>query len=308
MRPFFKDIFANQISFMKRIILSAFAFLIVGISAFFTNVETGNTHAAGAPAFTSGSPYDRNTCAEGGCHTTYAAQQAPLGWISSNIPSAGYVPGTTYTITCKAVSKTSGENSNFGFECTPQNSTTGAVVGALANIITSGAGSTQIISSLPSEWMTQTSSSYTGTDSCVWSFKWTAPGTGVGAVNFYACFNCGSIDKKKTGQIYRDSVHFPQDSTTGINPIEANFAKLNIYPNPVKTDFTISYSLMNAGRVTINLYSLDGKKITGLMSENMQTPGTFSNKLEFPANIPTGIYIIQLNQEGQSACKEIIKQ
>lgn len=189
---------------MRKHLLFLFVFLITGTILFFSTIETGYTHASGGStiAGNSGSPYDGSNCT--GCHTGRPTQ-APSSWITSNIPVNGYTPGATYTITCKAVDKTSGHNSNFGFEFTPQNQSTGKVVGVLGNIKTSGTGSTTIASG---EWITHTSSSYTGTDSCTWAFTWTAPSPGVGAVNCYAIFNCGSSDNASSSVLYWDSLHF----------------------------------------------------------------------------------------------------
>ncbi len=189
----------------KHITYLAFCLSAVTV-LYFTSIETANSHASGSGiSGLSGSPADGGNCTS--CHGS-RVQVTPSHWFTSNIPVSGYVPGTTYTITCKAASTASGHTSNFGFEASPQN-TSGAVVGSLANIATSGTGSTQITSS---KWVTHTGSSYTGTDSTKWSFKWTAPNPGVGAVNFYGSFNCGSGDNQSSAQIYDDSVHYPQSS------------------------------------------------------------------------------------------------
>jgi hypothetical protein len=193
---------------MKKHLLYLSLILVATASIYSLTIDTTNAHASGGSSIAgcSGSPSDGGTCL--GCHGSYSMKAAPAKWITSNVPAAGYTPGTTYTITCRAISTISGQNSNFGFEITPQNAS-GGVVGTLANLVTSGKGSTTIASG---EWVTQTSSSYTGTDSCVWSFAWTAPNPGVGAVNFYANFNCGSGDNSGSAQIYQDSLHYIQSN------------------------------------------------------------------------------------------------
>ncbi|HSY77667.1 MAG TPA: choice-of-anchor V domain-containing protein, partial [Bacteroidia bacterium] len=185
---------------MKKHLLKLSVFLAVGGIAFFTSMQTVSSRSAGGAsiAYCSGSPFDGTDCTNNGsCHPGPAVK-APANWVTSNVPKSGYIPGATYTITCRAVNKNSGNNSNFGFEFTPQEQKTGngGVVGTLTNITTSGKGATQVVTSSPSAWMTHTSSSYSGTDSCVWSFKWKAPSPGVGAVNYYAAFNCGSGDNQ----------------------------------------------------------------------------------------------------------------
>ncbi|OYT11864.1 MAG: hypothetical protein B6I18_02720 [Bacteroidetes bacterium 4572_112] len=59
------------------------------------------------------------------CHGGSATNKA--NWISSNIPSTGYIAGQTYTIT---VSGTHSGVSRFGFEATAENNT-GAKVGTI---------------------------------------------------------------------------------------------------------------------------------------------------------------------------------
>jgi hypothetical protein len=291
---------------MKKHLLKLSVFLAVGGIIFFTSMQTVSSRSAGGNAisYCSGSPYDGSTCAVGGCHNTPNVA-APSSWITSNVPKTGYVPGTTYTITCRAVNKTSGHNSNFGFEFTPQNQSTGAVVGTLANITTSGKGATQIASSSPSSWVTHTSASYTGTDSCVWSFKWTAPKPGVGAVNYYAAFNCGSGDNQSSGIIYWDSAHFIQGSTVGIEQIASESTDINVYPNPVKDVFNVSYSLQDSKQVEINLYSIDGKEIGNLLSGVEQSAGDHTQQLHMPL-VKSGIYIIQIIQDGEATYKKVI--
>jgi hypothetical protein len=286
---------------MKKHLLKFSLILSIGGVVYFTSVGLTNAYETGAPSGCSYSPYDENNftgdCS--GCHTQVLTQQ---NWISSNIPLTGYIPGVTYTITCKAVDKASGHNSSFGFECTPQNQKTGAVVGTLGNITTSGTGATQILSS---EWMTQTSGSYKSTDSNKWSFTWKAPSPGKGAVNFYACFNCGSVTSSGSAQIYWDSLHYKQGSTVGIEQITNVASEINVYPNPIKDVFNVSYELQNSKQVEINLYSIDGKQVANLLSGDEQTVGEHNHTLRIPLITP-GIYLLQVIQGEQVSYKKVV--
>ncbi|MGP8215982.1 MAG: choice-of-anchor V domain-containing protein [Bacteroidia bacterium] len=288
---------------MKKNLLKLSLFLTVGGIIYFTNVEKTNAHSNGKSiSGYSGSPYDGATCGtNGGCHNSHPLQSEE-NWVTSNVPVSGYVPGTTYTITCKPVNKTSGQNTNFGFEITPQNQSTGAVVGTLANITTSGAGSTQITSS---EWVTHTSSSYQATDSTSWSFKWTAPNPGVGAVNFYAVFNCGESDNESSAYIYWDSLHYVQAKTTGVEQITDVASEINVYPNPVKDVININYSLQESKQVEVNLYSIDGKQVGTLLSGAEQAAGEHTYALQVPSVTP-GLYLLQVVQGEQVSYKKVV--
>lgn len=286
---------------MKKHLLKLSTALVLGGVIFFASIQNTASHAGGGSQIAgySGSPNDGASCYTSGCHSTLKGY---VSWIRSNIPASGYIPGTTYTITCVATCTTSSHNSNFGFEFTPQNQTSGSVIGKLASITTSGKGSTTIASS---EWITQTSSSYTGTDSCVWSFKWTAPTPGVGAVPFYADFNCGSSDNQSSGWIYLDSTHVKQASTVGINEVAETASDITVYPNPIKDVFNISYSLQDTKQVEVNLYSMDGRKIVTLVSNAEQIAGDHNQQLHMPAVAP-GIYLIQVVQGEKATCKKVI--
>ena len=80
---------------MKKIVLSLFLLFVV-FSVFNLLAPNAISNPTGAPAGNTGSPSDATTCAES-CHGGSAVTQA--GLITSNIPTAGYTPGSTYTIT-----------------------------------------------------------------------------------------------------------------------------------------------------------------------------------------------------------------
>jgi len=286
---------------MKKHLLKLSVFLVLSSVIYLASFSAVGAHSSGAPAYCTGSPGDggsNGTCISSGCHTTMEAQE---NWISSNIPVTGYIPGTAYTITCKAVNTTTKYNSNFGFECSPQTKA-GALVGTIANVTTTGTNATQIVSK---EWVTHTSKSYATTDSNHWSFTWTAPAAGVGAVSFYACFNCGSGDNNSAAYIYWDSVHFKEASTVGIAQVENSTNEVNVYPNPIKDVFNVCYSLQEAKQVEVNLYSIDGKQMGNLLSNTEQVAGDHTHQLTMPS-VAKGIYLIQIIQGDQSTFKKVI--
>ncbi|HLG33852.1 MAG TPA: hypothetical protein VI757_03145, partial [Bacteroidia bacterium] len=78
----------------NKIIISFFAAMITLI-VIDANQNNVSSNGGGAPAGRTGSPGDGGlTCAISGCHNgpTPATQ---AGWITSNIPGTGYVPGST---------------------------------------------------------------------------------------------------------------------------------------------------------------------------------------------------------------------
>jgi hypothetical protein len=136
---------------------------------------------APSPYYYTGSPGDGHSCAS--CHGSASSVN---GWITSNIPAAGYIPGTAYQITASNSVSGSGK---YGFEVSPQ-TTSGTLLGTL----TAGTNSKVVGSG---KWVTQSTASNNVTS---WTFTWTAPAAGTGSVTFYGSFtrSTGSATKLST--------------------------------------------------------------------------------------------------------------
>ncbi len=154
---------------MKKINFLAFAIiasvvLLSGFAAFYPS---------GAPAGYTGSPGDGSNCSS--CHG--AAATTTAGWITSDIPAAGYTPGQAYQITATNNMAGSGK---YGYEISPQNST-----GTLLGTLTTGTNSKLVGSG---KYITHSSAS---SSTKTWTFSWTAPAAGTGSVTFYGAFARG---------------------------------------------------------------------------------------------------------------------
>ncbi|MBK5285973.1 MAG: T9SS type A sorting domain-containing protein [Bacteroidia bacterium] len=162
-----------------------------------------SSHASGAPEGMTGSPGDGwSTCTN--CHPGPTAE-SQSGWITSNIPSAGYLPGATYTITATA---TRANHTIFGFEVSPQD-ISGNVLGTL--IVTNSA-QTQFVGF--NNYITHTSGGINGSGgSKSWTFDWTAPVSGTGDVTFYGAFNVANGNNNHIGDtIYTSTLLVPECS------------------------------------------------------------------------------------------------
>lgn len=169
-------------------LLSAVLFLIVSgiIYSSLNNSYQAHSSTGGAPSGFSGAPNDGLTCRA--CHSG-PAETVKAGWISSDVPANGYIPGTTYTITATA---TGAGHLKFGFEISPQN-----LNGNLLGTLISTSSQTQIIGS--GVYITQTSAGTTGSGSKTWTFDWIAPVEGTGTVNFYGAFNVTNSNNGTSG-------------------------------------------------------------------------------------------------------------
>ncbi|MFM7016876.1 MAG: choice-of-anchor V domain-containing protein [Bacteroidota bacterium] len=184
----------------KLVVLSS---LIVTVTLTFLSSLT-TSYPTGAPSAVANDPASGSVnCTD--CHSGTATPVT--GWITSNIPSTGYVPGTTYTLTGTV---TSSGKTIFGFEISPQNAN-GALVGSLT--ITNSTA-TKIVST---KYVTHTQAGSTGTNTRSWSFNWTAPANGVGAVTFYGSFLGGNNNGSTSGDItYTTSSTFQQASPCSV--------------------------------------------------------------------------------------------
>lgn len=153
----------------KLLLLISAIMIVVAMSAYESFYPTG------APAGYTGSPGDGQNCTS--CHGGTATTSP--GWITSDIPGSGYVPGETYQIT--ATNSLTGDGKKYGFEVSPQ-STSGTLLGTLA----AGTGS-QLVGG--GKYVTHSLATLT-TNS--WTFSWTAPAAGTGSVTFYGAFARGN--------------------------------------------------------------------------------------------------------------------
>ena len=78
-----------------------------------------------------------------------------------------------------------------------------------------------------------------------------------------------------------------------------------IYPNPVKSEYTISFDLKVTGDVSINVYSLSGVLIKDDQFKN-KLSGAQQVKLN-ASDLPEGTYIIQMVSGDQKLTKKLLK-
>lgn len=129
----------------------------------------------------SGSPGDNgSTCTS--CHGGGPAQNIANA-VTTNIPTSGYSPGDTYTITLSISHPT---NTVFGFQVTAEDASNAKVGTFLAPNT-----AVQVVNG--GNAATHTTSGNTGTNNArTWTVEWVAPPAGTGDVTFYAAFNSGN--------------------------------------------------------------------------------------------------------------------
>ena len=110
------------------------------------------------------------------------------------------------------------------------------------------------------------------------------PGIGTYIVSLYAYNQCGPTVTIDTISI---------QSTVGINPV-GSVVSFKSYPNPSKGVFNVTYSLVNAGKVDIELTDALGQSIAVLASSD-QLAGKYQIEVDpHMYNLHSGVYLVKL--------------
>jgi hypothetical protein len=124
-----------------------------------------------------------------------------------------------------------------------------------------------------------------------------------------------------TTALTRSSNHFQQhvseiiwsvttDNITGIEitSVRSEY-EIEIYPNPVADQLTVSYTLPRNAMVNIELIGADGKRVNTIANEK-QTPGTHTYSL--PSNQlnmnTSGFYYLVLSVDGSKLVEKLIRK
>lgn len=163
---------------------------VLAISISISALNTAISNPQGAPAGKTGSPGDGGaTCQASSCHS--GTPTVVPGIITSNVPTDGYIGGTTYTITV-----TTTGSGNKGLQVSPQD-ITGNLLGTM--IASSG---TKLIGG--GKYLTHTTPKTGST--ATWTFQWIAPTAGTGDVTFYGAFAVTDKSTKKSTLVIKEKV------------------------------------------------------------------------------------------------------
>lgn len=277
----------------KRLLLVGF-FLCAWI-AYQSTTPAGMAHSnsGGAPAGRTGSPGDGSNCT--GCHSGTAASNQ-TGWITSNIPASGYIPGQTYQITGTATAQ---GRTKFGFQISPQNQS-GTLLGTLVNTSTL----TQIIGQ--NKYITHTTAGNQGSNgSHTWTFDWIAPAAGTGPVTFYGAFNATNANSSTSGDLVFLSTLAVQENVSSGLTETAKENGFSVFPNPV-TEGHIQITLHQSlrGNTAVQVYSLEGKLMMSETLSGMQAGST--HRIQLPAGTPQGMYLMNIVSEEATMVQKIM--
>ncbi len=258
----------------------------------------------------SGGPPDVRTGANGGmtcidgCHTGSELNSGGGSMsITSNIPQAGYIPDTIYTIT---VSISQSSVSSYGFEANAL-SLTGEQAGT---IIVTDATNTKASTTNNITYIKHSKPASGSNGS--WSFDWEAPTGDAGVATIYVAGNAANGNSAPSGdQIYAKSVSFSPDLTTDVESeiTPGKFQLHGNYPNPFNPSTSIKFELERTSRVILKIYDITGREVRSLVSGQL-TSGVHEMKWNGLNNngrqAATGTYILRLTAGGRTATSKML--
>jgi hypothetical protein len=240
------------------------------------------------PGYT-GSPGDslRN------CTVCHGGTAYPIdGWITSNVPSGGFIPGATYTITA---TNTEVGATRFGFSISPQN----LMGNLLGKLIITDTLITKLVGD--EKYVTYKADGVDGVDSRSWSFDWTAPDS-VNEVVFYGAFNSNFDGHKEGDKTFLSQLKLFKQGYTGI--AEKSALSIQLYPNPATQFFELNYEHKSSGQLSIKLFNSQGQLVKNILNDYLTTQ-LFSEKIDV-SDISQGLYFIQVESNQQTFTKQLI--
>ena len=226
-----------------------------------------NANVNGSPGGKSGSPLDGASCTM--CHGSNVNTGPGSFDISSDIPTSGFVPGETYTITIQGAHPSFNK---YGFELTAESA--GMKVGGF-NITNSS--QTKLTNN--NNAITHKNTGTLGSATKNWTVNWTAPTSGNTTVDFYTSgiASNGNGVNDNGDEVYTSIYSVNKENSVSINEKKEN----------------ISISILNN-----NIVIEGNNHLNKVIISNINGKNTYKDKnVSLPIKINTsdfksGIYIV----------------
>ena len=242
------------------------------------------SNRGGSPGGRSGSTTDNGaTCStNGGCHNSSSAP-ASQDMISTNVPSNGYAPGSSYDITINISDE---GTSVWGFEMMAEDKN-GLPVGAFSN-------NSQVNSLNSGLRATHKFASSSSSDAQTWIANWTAPASGTGSVTFYVSAMAANGNGNNRGdRVFIDTISITENTSANIAELE-NF-QINLYPNPATQKIVITGYENTSSNI----------KVINSMGETVMS-GLFKNALNI-SELASGTYYLKIIENNRVFIKKFSK-
>ena len=100
-----------------------------------------------------------------------------------------------------------------------------------------------------------------------------------------------------------DSIVFDNHATIGVDEIESNLTDLSIAPNPFTDSFTYKYGADLDEPLTIELYTIDGRKVATIESDaSFSNEGTVNTE-----GLSSGMYLVRFSSGDVQEIRRLIK-
>jgi uncharacterized protein (TIGR02145 family) len=134
------------------------------------------------------------------------------------------------------------------------------------------------------------------------AFTYNVAFTGTGASTVVESVVVQNLTKGTTVTISAGNTLSLSDGLNAVYQLTANDASLQIYPNPIKENATISFHSKMSGITQINILGIDGRKLAGIIKN------TDEGENYFQFSLPKGAYAIQVTGIGFSNTAKVISQ
>lgn len=242
----------------------------------------------GVPPGYTGGPWDAVTCATAGCHRGPVTTVS--GWVSTDVPTSGYIPGDTYNITLTASRP---QTNLFGFQVTAQNGE-----GVQGRFLITDPVQTQF--SLNDGYVTHKLAGTQGANQKTWAMKWIAPDpASQEGIVFYAAFVAGVFDIDDEVFLSTRPVKL---HVSVAEPEQVKGMPL-VYPNPFYGRLTVRGHDPDDLPRTLSLHDLTGVRV---YHDPTPLESGFLTWILRPEDLPEGIYLLEVVTNNNRYCQKVI--
>jgi hypothetical protein len=121
----------------------------------------------------------------------------------------------------------------------------------------------------------------------------------------------GPVSADTTVEIYVDNIQFWKTPPSGIveerdsRHLPLNFTLYQNYPNPFNATTIIDFDLSENAVVTLKVFDITGRKVATIIDREKMNKNSYKVKFS-PDNLPTGIYVYQMNANGNMLTKKML--
>lgn len=265
----------------------------------FSQLEYVKNHknSNGSPAGRTGAPGEQTctACHSGTVQNGSAIQTLELRDPSGNVVTS-YLPGVTYDVNFKVNNAAPKKGFQLVALAVNGNTQAGSMV-ATSN--------TSVLSSGSKKYVNHKSSSTNTTTG--WDFKWTAPATNVGDVKFYVASNVTNSNNNDSGdQIYTSQHTITYNAAASVEEVES-VNQFNAFFAATTNTLNLTFNSKIVGEGHLNVVDMSGKSVYNTKIGAVKS-GNNTQKVLIPSEIQSGIYLVHLFVNNESAVVKIMIQ